>query len=330
MTDGTAEAGHDAIDAAIGWHLRLPSATREEWQAFVEWLEADADHAAAYNRLTLDDALLAPSLEVPLSRPAFPPGTAVNDTAPPPVRGWRSRRWTAAAAGGAVAAALAAAVVLPAGGSGETVVETAPGARKLIAFADGSRIAVNGGSRVRLEPGNTRFAALDAGEATFDIRHDATRPFIVQSGALTLHDLGTSFNVVRTGQRLGLQVSEGAVLFEPDARALTVRPGVALDVDETTGRVEFSRVAPADVGSWRQGRLTFGADPLSDVATALGRATGLKVTVAAGLADVPFTGSVTLDRDRGATVQRLARLTGHRAQRNGDDWVIVPEGHATH
>lgn len=321
MTDDTAR---DAIDAAIDWHLRLPSATHEEWQAFVAWLEADPDNAAAYDRLTLEDALIAPSLEL-----APAPRIAVNDSAPVVARDWRRRGWIVGTGGAAVAAALAMAVALPQNGRDGMVVETAPGARKLIAFADGSRITVNGGSRIDLERGNTRYAALEAGEATFDIRHDAARPFVVKSGALTLHDLGTSFNVVRTGRRLGLQVSEGAVLFEPERRALTVRPGVALDVDEATDRVEFSRVAPADVGSWRQGRLTFGADRLGDVAIALSRATGLKVAVAAGLADVPFTGSVTVDRDGSATIRRLARLTGNRARPDGDGWMIVPEGYAT-
>lgn len=334
MSEQGASNAADPVDTAIGWHLRLSSATRDEWAAFVTWLEASPDHAAAYDRVTLDDALVAPMLDEAVAPARIAANDTANDTNAHDAafaadrRPWFGRR-LALWGGPAIAAVLTAAILLPGGANPSVEVRTAPGIRKLVAFADGSRITVNGDSRLRLERGNMRFAALEAGEATFEIRHDAARPFIVKSGALTLHDLGTTFNVVRDGHRLGLEVSEGAVLFEPERQALTVRPGIALDVDEAARRVEFSRVAPADVGAWRYGRLAFGADRLSDVAAAVGRATGLKVTVAPELADIPFTGSLTLDRDRPATIERLARLTGNRARRTGTEWKIVPVGHAS-
>lgn len=323
MTDRGKIEG-DAVDAAIGWHLRLPSATREEWQDFIAWLEADPAHAAAYDRLTLDDELLAPSL---LETPA-PVPQAAND-AGPPARRWRPAVWV----GPGIAAAGAVALVVGLPGSDATggrTIETGPGQRKQVAFADGSRITLNGGTRLLLERGNPRFAALEAGEATFEIKHDATNPFIVKSGALTLHDLGTTFNVARLGRRLGVQVSEGAVLFEPQREALTIRPGVALSVDETGRKVVFSRVATSEVGGWRHGRLSFGAERLADVAAAISRATGTAVTVAPALADTPFTGSLRVHAARpAATIERIAALSGNRAVRDGDAWMIVPIDHAS-
>lgn len=331
MTDEPTSDGTDPVDAAIAWHLRLPSATRDEWQEFVAWLEASPDHAAAYDRVALDDALIAPSLEVAgpdAARPVAAPPAAANDAVP----GRFGTRWSARRVAGwavpALAAVLAVAVVLPRGGASGYEVRTAPGARKLVTFADGSRIALNGASRLRLMPGNPRFAALEQGEATFEIRHDAARPFVVRSGALTLHDLGTVFNVVRDGRRLALKVSAGAVLFEPAGRALTVRPGQGLNVDEARRQVAYARVEPADVGAWRQGRLVFGGERLADAAGALARATGLTIAVAPELADTPFTGSLRLGDDGAAAVERLARLSGHRAVRDGDGWTILSSGHA--
>lgn len=321
----------DVVDQAIGWHLRLPTASRAEWLAFTDWLEAAAEHAAAYDQITLDDATLWPGIEE-----ASPPRRlqAANDEALSPGVGrgfWRGPG-RFAAAGGAVAAALTLTVLNPfGGGTGDQryVIETAGQGRKQIAFADGSRILMNGGSRMTLDRTNPRFAALDSGEATFVINHDAAHPFELKSGALTLRDLGTVFNVTRDGERLGVQVAEGAVEFEPDGEALTLRPGVTLSVNERSRKIEFARVAPEDVGGWRKGRLSFSATPLASVAAAIGRAGGGDVTVAPALADVPFTGTMGTGGGTAGMVPRLARLTGTAWQRSGDRWILVAQADGT-
>lgn len=319
MTTGRAQIGGDAVDQAIGWHLRLSDATRGDWLAFTDWLEASPENAAAYDRLTLDDALLSPMLDE-TAPPALP--VAANDRGP-----LIRQIGRIAAAGGAIAAALLVTVQIGSvGGSASYAVETGAGARKQIAFADGSRILLNSGTRVTLRAGDTRFAALDRGEATFLIRHDAAHPFTVRSGERTLQDLGTVFNVSRDGHRLGVQVSQGAVMFEPASQALTLRPGVSLAVDEQRHRVELSRIAAEDVGGWQVGRLSFGAVPLASVAAAVSRATGAQITVAPEIADTPFTGTITVAGDAAASVRRLARLTGTVWRRNGVTWVIASPG----
>lgn len=308
-----------AMDQAIAWHLRLPTATRDDWLAFTAWLEASPDHAEAYDRLALDDAMLTPVLD---EAPTAPAPVAANDRDEPERL---LSRWRYGAIGGAAAAAVTLAIITTVnGGDGDArySIATAPGERRQIAFGDGTRILVNGASKVTLDRSNPRFAALDHGEATFLIRHDAARPFTLESGGLTLRDLGTAFNVARDGKRLGVQVSEGVVLFEPDREGLTLRPGVALAVDERDRRIELSRVAVEDVGGWRAGRLTFGDTPLPSVAAALGRATGAKVTVAPALAEARFTGTMTVAHGADAMVPRLAKLTGATWRRNGEEWIL--------
>src|SRR6185369_16535701 len=87
---------------AIRWRLRLRDESPQEWEAFVDWLERDPRHSAAYDRAALaeDDADAAFA--------AAPPRIAANDytdvTAAPAHR----RRWVGV---GALAGALVAAVV---------------------------------------------------------------------------------------------------------------------------------------------------------------------------------------------------------------------------
>ncbi len=314
----TAERGNagDVVDQAIAWHLRLPVAGRDEWLAFVAWLEASPEHAAAYDRVSLDDAILTPALEEPVVSTPL----AANDTSP-----MTGNLWRLVAAGGAMAAVLTLAVTLATrdGSVGQRyTIATGSGERRAVAFADGTRILLNSDSRLTLDHADQRFAALEAGEAKFEIRHDEAHPFVLRSGKLILRDLGTAFNVARDDRHLSVQVAEGAVMFEPDREGLTLRPGVALSVDEASRRIELSRVAVEDVGGWQVGRLTFGEAPLATVAAALGRATGARISTTPDVAALPFTGTITVDRDPATAVPRLARLTGIKWYRNGKEWTL--------
>ncbi len=55
---------------------------------------------------------------------------------------------------------------------------------------------------------------LDAGEAYFEVVHDAQRPFVVYAGNRRITDLGTKFSVFRNGDDVRVVVREGRVQVE--------------------------------------------------------------------------------------------------------------------
>lgn len=62
---------------------------------------------------------------------------------------------------------------------------------------DGSEVWLNAGSHIRYDDNfiqKNREVYLD-GEAYFSVKHDASHPFIVHAGNITIRDLGTKFNV---------------------------------------------------------------------------------------------------------------------------------------
>lgn len=76
-------------------------------------------------------------------------------------------------------------------------VVTPRGARKQVTLPDGSVVTVNAQSRLQIPADfgkKQRHIYLD-GEAFFDVKSDASHPFIVHSGQLQTTVLGTSFNV---------------------------------------------------------------------------------------------------------------------------------------
>lgn len=59
MTGRITTAPPDAVlAAAIDWHLALAEADGDRWHDFIVWLEADETHRAAYDRVSIDDALI--------------------------------------------------------------------------------------------------------------------------------------------------------------------------------------------------------------------------------------------------------------------------------
>jgi transmembrane sensor len=309
----------DIVDQAIAWHLRQSEMAEADWHAFIAWLEADSAHAHAYDRIVLMDHELGRPPE--LERPHLP--IAANDREPAPRR---RRGWLWAGGSAAVAAGLAVLAIplAPVATSQTYVLTTKAGERQDVALADGTRIEVSGGTRLVLDRGDSRVATLESGEATFHVRHDAAHPFTLRSGGITVRDLGTVFNVSRTGAQLDVAVAEGAVMFQPGREALTLKPGNALSAREDLGKVSLSRVDVDLVGGWRSGRLTFAGEPMSSVAATVHRLYGTDLELAPGLSGRPFTGMVRLSGEAGRDVPHLAALVGARWQHDGERWILSP------
>lgn len=294
-------------EEAVAWAVRTGDAGFADWDAFTAWLERSPEHAAAYDRVAATVAHAAESLA------ALP--ASANDDPAPPAR--LSRRWF----GGALAASLAALVVFGIWrGDGTYIEQTTPGEVRMIALEDGSRIDLAGGSAIELDRDDPRFARLEHGRALFTIRHDDANPFRLEAGEDTLVDAGTVFDVSLDQDSLAVSVGEGAVIFNPARQAVRLAPGEALRSARGSDEYVKSTVAAAQVGEWTEGRLTFNDANLDEVATELGRATGIAFRPAAG-ATARLSGSIVIAPVR--EDPRLAgALLGVPVRRQGDAWVI--------
>lgn len=312
--------GDDTTDRAIAWHLRLREAETGDWADFIDWLEADPAHAAAYDRIARQDRLIVPD--------RFAAPAAVNDN-PPHIGRWRGWRWIA---GGSVAAALAAVlalVVMPGWRTARAPyapapyeIATRPGQTRTLALGDGTRIAISGGTRLRLDRADPRAVALEQGEATFAVRHDDTRPFAITAGKTTIRDLGTVFDVAREGGRVTVAVASGSVMVGPGRAPITLRSGDTLAADERTGRVSLGRIAPDMADGWRSGMVRFDGEPLAQVAARLNRLYATDLTMEGGLSARPFTGMVRFTGTAERDVPHLAALIGAKWRRDANRWVL--------
>jgi transmembrane sensor len=300
-------------EQAIAWAVRTGDPAFDAWDDFTLWLEQDPAHSAAYDAVAGGVADMAEILPAPekAAGPAAIPAANENDPPPP-------RRWL----GGAIAAALA--VVMVAGvvnwRTGSYVVETEAGESRLVEIAGLGTVTLAGDSRLVLDRGNSRVAELARGQALFTLQgDDPGQPFTLTVGEDRLVDIGTIFDVRRQGDSLRVAVSEGAVLFNPEAERARVSPGQVLTTRAGTPGYAIEAIDPALVGEWSEGRLTFDDAPLADVAADLTRATGLRFVAAGGASRISgsiLTGPVRDDPSS------LAPLLNVSVRRDADGWLI--------
>ena len=293
-------------EQAIAWVIRTRDPGFADWEAFAAWLEASPDHARLYDELMQADAQIAGHLAgQPAPRPAAP----------------LRRRW--AIVGGAVAAALALfAVALPmltGPGFAPQAIASRPGQKLTVRLADGSRIDLNGNTRLVLD--GPRHARLDHGEALFTIVHDRDRPFEVKSGDAVVRDVGTTFNLVRAPQSFTATVSEGEIVFNPDRENVSLRAG--REIREEGDRLLVTSADPAQVGGWREGRLIYRGVTLRRIAGDLSRGLGLPVTVARTVSERPFSGIIQLEGSGEDALRSAAAIMGVQVRRSGNVWMLV-------
>lgn len=329
------------LEAAASWLVRLQGAdaTGDDWLAFEAWLAEAPSHLAAYERverLSLDlDGDAAALKDAFAPAPTAPP-FAVGQ--PAPRRDLRQRqltrrRWMMTA-GGAIAAGLAGVLVLhpslaPTPWTADAVFYEAPvGQTRNVRLADGTQVQLNAGSRISVQVDRaTRRVQMADAEATFDVAHDATRPFLIRVGDREVRVVGTEFNLRRRDGRLVLTVRRGVVEVRPigDANATPTRVTVGQQLVHVDGADEsILRQADADEAfSWTADRLVYRDAPLSEVAADLQRRYAKPIRVAdAETGRVRFSGVLTLD-DQADVLRRLTAYTPVEAQRSADGGVVL-------
>jgi transmembrane sensor len=164
------------------------------------------------------------------------------------------------------------------------------GEQRSVLLADGSRVTLNTATTIEANlHGRRRWVRLVAGEALFEVAHDAARPFEVRAGNAVIGDVGTEFNVDMRPNGTAVTVVEGQVSVN------STRPGESADAHtdhpgaESTSGVLILRandrivITPTGMGApqhgvnvaaavvWTQRQLTFEHRPLSEVAEEFNR-----------------------------------------------------------
>lgn len=297
---------HDQIDEALleeamDWFLRLnePSRSNSDELAFAAWIGRSAQHQQAWTKACRTWEVMGETS--PVNIPAWQNPRRAPTARP---RGFGRRK----AAGIGLAALAACLVAIVAGPSivmrTQADYATATAQTRRVTLQDGSTVDLSASSAIAVDfSGTARRVKLLSGEAFFDVRPDASRPFVVDAGGeLDITVVGTAFDVNVTPQLATVQLAHGAVdLSAPQTgAAMKLKPGDFVSLERRSGQLSRSSMDVEAIASWRGGKLFVQDVPISTVVAELQRYHPSWITVASGeLAGRRVTGLYDLtDPDR--------------------------------
>lgn len=239
----------------MDWFLNLKARENcpQTEHDFKIWLSRSPLHQQAFERALKTWVQLGdvPPVYENLWRPAA--------DVPMPVR--RSRKIWAA---GAALALAACAVAFLAGPmlllrlQADHITHTAES--RSLTLEDGTIVDMGGDSAIATEiTASIRRVTLLSGEAFFDVAHDASRPFIVDAGGVSVSVLGTAFDVQLGDGDTTVELARGTVAISYNGsdhrQNFELSPGEMAAVDHRTGAVMRSTIAPEDIAAWRTGKM---------------------------------------------------------------------------
>jgi transmembrane sensor len=285
------------MHAAADWWVRLrdPAAADQTVEQWLAWTSADASHLRAFEKVTELAERLGTLGEVSRAQlvAEFAPVEAAR-------RRWLPLAMAAAVVGmalmsGYVAWSLRGTRLAPQVYSSEVA------ARRDITLVDGTTVTLGGATTLTAQfSRDQRQVELAQGEAFFQVAHNAGRPFVVNAGKLAIHDVGTAFDVRRTGDHVTIAVTEGRVrIFNRADRAgdgLEAVAGQLVSYDPGRAALSVSSTDLARATAWRNDRLEFDNESLAVVVANINRYRVRPVRIADPyLESLTFTGTVKTD-----------------------------------
>lgn len=298
--------GDRTSDEALTWVIQTNDPEFQDWEAFTAWLERDPANADAYHALVEAETELRAHLEVS------------GDRTDQPREVHFSRRY-AMAAGLAILAAAGATLLVPRLIPQSYV--TAPGEQRTITLAEGDQLVMNGGTSIELAGFDRRTVRLAQGEILVRLQGKADQRLEIRSGDLVITDIGTVFDVVRTGKLTSVAVSEGAVVADPAGARLVLRKGYRLDAKDGDSVLRPSRVDEVSVGAWTGGQLIYRSESVDRVIGDLRRTTGIDFALEDDIGPRQFTGTLAIAEVR-RNPEALGPLMGLDIKRSGNRWII--------
>lgn len=163
-------------------------------------------------------------------------------------------------------------------------ITVAKGSKTQTTLPDGTSVWLNAESTLHIQPDfgvDERRVAI-TGEAFFDVAKDADRPFIVETEAVKVKVLGTSFHVANRPSRREVRVAlvEGAVdLFSANGKKLSMKPNQTVVYDIQRNQFTRTEDATAYEYGWRDAKFIFKNKKFAEITDELERLFDVEIKV---------------------------------------------------
>jgi ferric-dicitrate binding protein FerR (iron transport regulator) len=151
---------------------------------------------------------------------------------------------------------------------------------------DGSRIVLNGGSKISYPALFTNFRQIDfSGEGFFEVAKNENNPFIINSKNISIKVVGTCFGIKAYDEDVKTIVTlkEGSVKAFPlntDIKeGIFLEPGQQLIIRNDSKEFQRRNVIADDYTAWKEGVFIFRNQALSEISATLERRFDIKINI---------------------------------------------------
>jgi transmembrane sensor len=200
---------------------------------------------------------------------------------------------------------------------------------KVVLLSDGTTVTLNANSVLRFPQSfnsKTREVYLN-GEAYFQVKHNTARPFIIHSGKLQTHVLGTTFTVsaYTKTKAMNVTVLTGKVAVKNEqtqALAVLTRGQSATALNGRKG-FELSQLSnPEDAIAWMYNKLIFDDADLESVAARLSNQYGVTVKINGSRLSQQHITAIFQGKQLPGIINAITRLTHSKYKVDNNTYII--------
>lgn len=167
----------------------------------------------------------------------------------------------------------------------DIVVTSPEGSQTKLQLPDGTSVTLNSGSKISYSQGfgvNDRKVFI-SGEGYFEVKKDASKPFIVNSDNISVKVLGTKFDFCDYADEntASVTLDEGAVCMSdlPMKRNhVKLSPNQSAIFDQKSGKIKVTASDPKLSRAWLEKMLSFNGESLGKIALILERCYGVDIS----------------------------------------------------
>jgi len=198
-------------------------------------------------------------------------------------------------------------------------IETPRGGQYHLTLADGTLVWLNAASSIKYPTaftGNERRVEI-TGEAYFEVKHNAAKPFRVVCNGQLVEDLGTHFNINAYSDENAVKTTllEGSVAVSWAGQNKILKPGEQSQLEG--GNIRVANVNVDEVIAWKNGLFDFKDANIRTVMRQLARWYNVDVEYQGKIPEILFTGKLHRDVNASQVLDILSYFKVHFKIENG-------------
>jgi len=197
------------------------------------------------------------------------------------------------------------------------------GERSTVVLPDGSTVQLNSDSHLKFRSSfsSTEREVKLEGEGFFNVTHDKSRPFVVETPVLQVEVLGTIFNVSSypNDSIVTTFLQTGKVKINSNKSDATyLNPNEAFTYNKTTHQSSKSNIQDQRFIDWTKGILTIKEETIGELSRKLERRFNIRIVFGDNeVKNHMYTGSIK-DEDLNTLLEALTFASSIQYKRNGD------------